>query len=350
MPRELPSQIRTDELRSYDWFYGLDHFLGRARVDALFGERRARARARLLARLREDVGQVVPIERVEGLSPRDFVSRYLRNRTPVVLAGAAADWPCRREWSLSTFSEAYGATEAVVLPEARTTSGFRGTREPEQVRSADFETLIGEMRGGSGTYIRFSPIIEDRPELAAQLDFEWLRARLGPLAPGYRVYAFLGGGGSRTRLHCDMPPNLFVQVHGRKHWMLFPPAYRVLFDPLLERSSLSYTTNFEVRPEHLAPDEVGHHVHRFEGVLEPGDVLYNPAYMWHDVQNLSESVAVSVRWLSPGVHWRAPWNLQLQDLLSNNPPIWRAGLQKRDINENILEAKEGAKRDPDYLG
>jgi hypothetical protein len=34
--------------------------------------------------------------------------------------------------------------------------------------------------------------------------------------------------------------------------------------------------------------------------LEPGDVLFNPTWNWHNVENLSEeSVAVSSRWIQP---------------------------------------------------
>jgi hypothetical protein len=33
-------------------------------------------------------------------------------------------------------------------------------------------------------------------------------------------------------------------------------------------------------------------------VLEPGDVLWNPPWVWHGVQNLTESIAVSMWWFN----------------------------------------------------
>ncbi len=344
------TQIRRQEVWRYDAVYAFAHFFGKRAAEWLFGKRKRRARDELFARLRERPAVVTPIERVRDLSAADFFERYLEPSVPVILEGAAGKWPCRDNWSLEFFGETYGDTGAVVLPEARTTTGFSGTREEESVRAADFATFIGEMGERKGPYIRFSTIIEDRPELAEQLDMDWTRRRFGRLPIGHRIYTFLGGPSSRTRLHCDMPPNLFVQVDGRKHWILYPPEYRVVIDPLLERSALSYTTNLDVREPFVAGDCISHHLDRYEGELEPGDVLFNPAYFWHDVLNLSETVAVSFRWVSPGIHFRAPWVPQLLDLFSTNPPVWRAGLTNRDINQNVLEAKIAAKKDPDYVG
>lgn len=342
--------MRRSELWAYDALYVLQHFFGRRAVDFVLGGVRRRARERLHARLRRGRGQVLPIERVEELSAEAFKRDYLKRRRPVILAGAARGWASCEAWDLDFFRERYGQTGAVVLPEARTTSGFKGTREAEEVREDDFGTLIAEMGDRGGPYIRFSTVVEDRAELAEQLDLGWVRRRFGRLPFGHRAYTFIGGAGSRTRLHCDMPPNLFVQLHGRKHWILYPTECRAVIDPLLERSALSYTTNLEVREPFVAEDCITHHLDRYEGVLEPGDVLFNPAYFWHDVVNLTDTVAVSYRWLTPGIVWRAPWVLQMLDLFSVNPPVWRAGLTKRDINANVLEAKTAAKRDPDYIG
>jgi Cupin-like domain len=38
------------------------------------------------------------------------------------------------------------------------------------------------------------------------------------------------------------------------------------------------------------------YVDRYETVLEPGDVLWNPPFVWHGVVNLTESIAVSLWW------------------------------------------------------
>lgn len=238
----------------------------------------------------------------------------------------------------------------MVLPGARTKNGFEGTREDEETELKSFGQLIAEMKGDDAQYIRFSTIIEDRPELLEDLRLSWIEERFGPLPIGRRVYAFIGPKDSRTRLHADFPPNLFTQILGEKHWILYPPQSRAVIDPLLERSALSYTTNLQVRPPLETADSISHHMDGYETELRPGDVLFNPAYMWHDVLNITDSIGASVRWLSPGIHYRSSWVMQTLDLFSINPPVWRGGLTKRDINDNILEAKTKAKSDPNYIG
>ena len=348
--RVLPAATRGD-LFAYDTYYVLDHFLGRKLVNSVAGAARRRARDRFLERLRKHTGVVRPIPRRRDLEPAVFVREHLATGVPVIFEGAAQGWPCTRDWTHDFFRTHYAGERAVVLPSHRTRPGFQGTREPEAVTVTTYGDVIGAMADGPDAgYIRFGTIIEDCPELIEAIDLDWITSRFGALPFGHRIYLFLGARGSRTRLHCDFPPNLFVQAEGRKHWKLYDPRYRVAIDPLLERSSLSFTCNVECREPWMTDDSVAPHLDSYEGTLEPGDVLFNPAYMWHDVDNLSDSIGISVRWLSPAIHRRASWVMQLLNLFATNPPLWRAGLTSRDVNEDLLSTKNKAKRSDDYVG
>jgi hypothetical protein len=342
--------VSANDLAVYDAFYSLDHFVGRRAVNAVLGKPRRRLREAFLGRLRTQRGETLPVDRRADLPLQTFVDEYLMAGRPVVLAGAAARWRCVESWTLEHLTSVCASDPVTLLPRARTTNGFQGTRESEAVERTTFDAFARGLVNGSGKYLRFSTMLEDHPALAADVDLEWFRAHMGPRPLGRRLYAFIGGEGTRTRLHCDYPPNLFVQVSGRKHWVLFDPAYRAAIDPLLERSSLSFTTNLEVREPMAAPDCISRHCDRYETILEPGDVLFNPAYMWHDVVNLTDTIAVSVRWLTPAIIRRAAWVPQLLNLFATNPPLWRAGLTKRDINADLLDSKNQAKRDPAYRG
>lgn len=345
MPMPSPAEVRF-----YDTMYVLDHFLGRGTTNFFFRGLRERRRQKMLTRLRREPGQRRPIDRVRDISPAEFSHRYFKKGVPLVFEGAATQWPCMKKWTLEFFQQQHGAETIMVLPSARTMNGFEGTREDEETELKSFGELIENMKGDDARYIRFSTIIEDRPELLADLEFPWISERFGPASIGHRAYTFIGPKDSRTRLHADFPPNLFVQIQGKKHWILYPPKSRAIIDPLLERSALSYTTNLQVRPPLEPEDSISHHMDCYETELQPGDILFNPPYMWHDVLNITDSIGASVRWLSPGIHYRASWVMQILDLFGINPPIWRGGLTKRDINDNILEAKTNAKSDPNYIG
>lgn len=338
------------DLIVYDTFYLLDHFLSRRLVNFFFGKIRSQQRTKFLNKIRRHHGTVKPVDRQENLTPEEFYTEYFTKGIPVVLAGAAREWQCVRQWDFDYLSRIVGTDPVTLLPKERTTDGFDGTRDDESVEHTDFENFINGIKKGTGKYLRFSTMVEDHEQLSKQMDIAKLKQYLGPLVIGHRIHSFIGSAHSRTRLHCDFPPNLFMQVKGRKHWTLFPPEYRAVIDPLLERSSLSFTTNLEVRQPREAKDAISKHIDRFETTLEPGDILFNPAYMWHDVYNLDDSIGVSVRWLSLGVHWRAAWVPQVLNAFATNPPVWRAGLSKRDINKNLLDSKNNAKKDSNYIG
>lgn len=338
------------DLIIYDTFYLLDHFLSRKVVNFILGGIRQRQRSKFLEKVRDYRGKVIPVERRKDLSPDEFYRHYFKRGIPVVLESAAKDWQCVKQWDFEYLSKQVGSDPVMLLPKERTTDGFEGTRNDESVEHTDFKSFIDGLKQGTGKYLRFSTIVEDHKQLSDQMDMKVLKRYFGPLVFGHRIHSFIGSQFSRTRLHCDFPPNLFTQIKGRKHWVLFPPESRVVIDPLLERSSLSFTTNLEVRAPREATDSISKHIDRYETTLEPGDILFNPAYMWHDVYNLDDSIGVSVRWLSLGVHWRAAWVPQLLNTFATNPPIWRAGLSKRDINKNLLDSKNNAKKDSTYIG
>lgn len=113
--------------------------------------------------------------------------------------------------------------------------------------------------------------------------------------------------GSGTSYHCANFNNLFFMVQGRKKWTFVDPNYEVLMYPMFNAKAMdvaSFVTtvalaNATMMKEHfplysLAP--------KTTITLEPGDVLFNPPWNWHMVENVdSESIGVATRWfLAPG--------------------------------------------------
>lgn len=103
----------------------------------------------------------------------------------------------------------------------------------------------------------------------------------------HRQFAWVSTYGSTTHAHFDQDYNLFIQVVGRKRFILFPPcetpylaAYPRLH-PLWHKSQVDFCNpNLSAFPEFaLAKGQVVD--------LEPGDLLYIPPYYWHHVQTLS---------------------------------------------------------------
>jgi hypothetical protein len=58
--------------------------------------------------------------------------------------------------------------------------------------------------------------------------------------------------------------------------------------------------------------------------LEPGDVLYVPAFAWHQVHNFSPSIAVGYRWASARLGWRTSPVQTFLVLTCSNPSLRQA--------------------------
>lgn len=89
-----------------------------------------------------------------------------------------------------------------------------------------------------------------------------------------------------TGWHCAIGANYFVQVVGRKRWYFMDPKYSPY---------LSYVRGGIVHLVASGPSIHEHHDNlplRYVD-LEPGDLLYNPAWEWHTIQNY-EGISIGV--------------------------------------------------------
>ncbi|MFN6461430.1 MAG: cupin-like domain-containing protein [Nostoc sp. DedVER02] len=99
---------------------------------------------------------------------------------------------------------------------------------------------------------------------------------------------------SPSTLHFDRIHNLFVQVRGRKRFLLFPPSNYLSFYPPLEDSS-GIGHNSKVNPDLLNLELFPKFPwqERIEVVLQPGEMLYLPPFWWHHVTAIDENISLS---------------------------------------------------------
>ena len=112
--------------------------------------------------------------------------------------------------------------------------------------------------------------------------------RAGKLGPWISTVLFVGAksaGGARTRLHFDQVDNVYLQVAGTKRFRIFDPAQGARLGPYPFHHPLDRSGRVDLR-------DVKGSIGRFprlaeargaEVTLAPGDVLFLPAYWWHEV-------------------------------------------------------------------
>lgn len=222
--------------------------------------------------------------------PAEFRRRQARQLAPFVFRGAAKDWRSHATWSIEAFGRRFAADRVRLL----SLDGLRhGTLGPE-----DEQTSVGELArrvaAGGGDYLRFAPLAAAHPELLEELDLAWLRARGGPEHRSPLQF-FIGGGGTGTPLHCEVPGNFLIQVQGRKRLLLHPPQTLLYLDPAAARLPYFCTdADAEAAENPGFPLYAG--ADRLETTLEPGDVLWLPPFWWHHARNLTPAnLAVGYR-------------------------------------------------------
>ncbi len=242
-------------------------------------------------------GGELGVDRRKDLSEREFVSRYLSRGLPVIFDGQALDWPCVGKWNLDYLRERFGDESfPVVDSTGLVEEGLdrsKGKGDALLVSRISAREFVDAIRRGEKPYLRGCPIMETRPELRADLDLSWLK-RMRRCLFGVSLQTYVGAADRTTPLHCETTATFFVLAEGRKRWTFFSPASSAIVNPEPEGRGYNFS-----RVKTRAPDPERYpgfaQLTRLTCHMEKGDVLFVPAWMWHEVENLTESWGVSYR-------------------------------------------------------
>lgn len=315
----------------------LDHFVGRKVGFKMTKKIRKRLYEGLHADLlkKGEKGKVIDVDRVSNISEEEFRRTYLKRNVPVILEGAALDWPCLKEWDIDYFIKKHGDDEILVVGEIE-------LNEDGTIRRENYETNLSnelmKIKNGGKNYYKFYPLIERHPEHLNDIKVDFLKRRINRLSMLFNYQVFIGAKNTITNLHNASASNLFIQVLGEKEWCLYPVYYSCIIDPSptdgLSRGAPVRTQKGPFNPFH--PD-YKYPYHLFEFIdsysvkLKPGDILFNPPYWWHAVRNNSTSIGMGFRWYAPWAIWKSSKLYFMLDAMSS---FWfKVGSAKRDINK-----------------
>jgi hypothetical protein len=228
-----------------------------------------------------------PVDRAPAVSRDEFLSEYARRGRPVILedvrARAAARLTFRR------FLELYGDKHALM------------PLSPTRVYGMPIGPYLERLSKGEAMPLKLSlPLTrafrgEYQPpdHFAAASFFPQSQKIILAHADGLAVRGY----GAATSWHRDWADNFLTQLIGRKRLTVAAPSDAPCF----------YAERVPARHDNVAwdrsavdpknPDLSRHplfaHARLLDCVLEPGDTLYLPCGWWHNVSNLTPSVAVN---------------------------------------------------------
>jgi hypothetical protein len=332
-PHDYKRNIKASQRFEYGTYQFLDHFFGRERMFKLFGKRRRKFYKNLYETLKQSgEGRMVPIERRKNLSLEEFKKNYVKKGMPVIMEGAAKEWNSTKTWSLDYFKEQYGGDEIVLVQLQK--PGY-------PYETITLGEVIDDIKKGGSKYYRFYPLLEHHPERVKDFDYNWLLKLKNKLTWFDAFQAFIGPKNGATGLHVEGTCNVFIQFNGKKHWKLYPPYYMMVIDPNPVKNVYRHAPMRSDKglpfdpfnPDYKRPFELLKYIDHFDGVLEPGDLLWLPPYYWHCVQNPTDSIGVSFRWLAPLYGFTVAPLYMFLDFCATNPPVWKgAKIIKKDAN------------------
>ncbi|KAI0977401.1 phospholipase A2 [Xylaria arbuscula] len=277
----------------------------------------------------------------EEPSPLEFM-RYVARNAPFVVRRGAQDWTATRTWDAAYLCSAltghkvnvavtpYGNADAPT-PDGRGHVVFAKPHEEDQefsefldylIRQEKASSLDDEQEAEKWDEVRYAQTQNDnlRHEyisLFSQVEKSIAFARIALERDPDAINMWIGNSRSVTALHRDNYENIYVQIAGRKHFILLPP----LFQPCVNEQDLEPATYVRARGENQvkgeedrlllrmdetadengdgapkipfatwdpdAPDVCAtlysHLAEPLRVTLEPGDMLYLPAMWYHKV-------------------------------------------------------------------
>jgi hypothetical protein len=218
----------------------------------------------------------------------------------------------------------------------------KGVAEDEEIvdgkefsEEIQFGSFLDQVLTAGKRYMRFSPLLERFPELLADFDHDFFK-RMSGNSWGLTYQAFIGGTGSYTPLHNAMTSFFFVNVCGVKRWALIPNHYLPILNPSADGFGYNHS---RARLDPMSTEEFPglNHIDRLEAVMNPGDVLFVPSWMWHCVRNESPTIGVRCGFVYPQGMMREAFTLSFIRLFAARNPSTFEALYYTLLRKNLPE-------------
>lgn len=277
-------------------------------------------------------GEIKEIESRPELSSDDFKILFYNKSKPVVFKGAAKNWPCCKNWDLNYFTSFFGKKDVLLVD----LHGLTTQKDEKKFEVLSVADLVSNINSGGDKYLRFSPLVEQHPELANGLNLKWLNSLKSRWSIGNTYYLFMGGKQTVTHLHCDQPCNLFVQICGKKKWTLIATDQSHLVYPQATQTAY-FKSAVNLAKYDVQQFPLFRKASRWEVVLDEGDVLYVPPHVWHYVENLTDTIGVGFRFSSISAAVRSSFMFTFLRFCAQNPPMWKTRKYGK-IDTNLIWA------------
>lgn len=247
------------------------------------------------------------ITRIHNPNKQEFLNLQKQGQA-FIINGVANQWDAYKKWSNDYLTSICG--ENLVPIEAYDKTFFEDYNfacgnyyhHPKQMKFQDYIDVVnGNQKDDNISYYMAQVDFQKYfPELIKDIVFPEYFAKKPNI-----MYFFFGFSNQKftttTYLHFDDIHNIFVQIRGRKRFILFPPSNYLSFYPAIRESGYSPAWS-KVNP--TKPDLVSYPKFpwqdKIEVILEAGEILYIPPLWWHHVTAIEENISLTF-WYPPSI-------------------------------------------------
>lgn len=248
-------------------------------------------------------------ESADTLTLDRFVQTYQTPGLPVVVTHLVHQW----DWHLDYLNQQIG-TQSFVLryygneryqQDKRKWTSIGSGVAPKTKTFAEYAALLQNREAHAQDIYMAKCPIHNTPliESEAVQTLQTFCQKLGLTQPASPLNLWVGPAGHVEALHYDPTDGTLVQLHGSKRVILFPPAQTANLYPFPFYIHLKhgmklrswFSQVYPDRPDFAAFPKLKQALqHKYEVVLNPGEMLYIPMGWWHEVEALGDEMVCSV--------------------------------------------------------
>lgn len=233
-----------------------------------------------------------PVESISGISPKDFVKKYLNKGQPVLIKDfISKDSPCWQKWNYDYFKEIAGSEKVDIYGREEESQNHAASPPIGQMTFGEYLDKISA--GPTENRLFLFNLLKIRPDLKKDIIYNDVT---GGKVIQWLPYMFFGGEGSATRNHFDIDmSHVFIsQFQGAKRIWVFPNDQ----SDLMYKLPYNFHSIANLKTSSTAEYPGLEFLDGYEAVINPGETLYMPAGWWHYIQYETEGYSISVRALA----------------------------------------------------
>ena len=241
-----------------------------------------------------------------SLTPKTFFDQYQKTGTPVTITGLLAQ---EQDWNLDYLCNELGNRAVPIRRYGRDRykqdkRNWKSIGSGVVTQDIPFKEYAEMLRNGQAhendIYLG-KGTLKNTP-LADTHSLKVMGEKLG-LTPATDYRLYMGLGGHTSSMHYDIADGTLVQLHGAKKVVLFPPTQTDNLYPFSVYVHLRHGFKLRCCYSRVCPENPDMQSfpkfqeaipYKCEVVINQGEILYIPAYWWHEITTLGNEMVCSV--------------------------------------------------------